>query len=76
MSKPIDIETVVELLRRESRDWYEKSAHVNGVTYKSYLAGIASGYGAAASDIAAMIKKQAEGSVPTDELNSSVTSES
>jgi hypothetical protein len=76
MSKPIDIEAIVELLRRESREWNEKSVHVKDVTYRSYLAGIASGYGAAASDIAAMIKKQAEGSVPADELNSSVTSES
>jgi len=75
MTKVIDLATVADHLEQESLEWNEKASHVKDATYRSYLHGIASGYLAAATYIAAMTKKQTEGNVLTDSLNDTNTSE-
>lgn len=68
MGKLVDSDAVIAMLQAESVEWNAKASAVEDVTYKSYLSGIASGYTAAATDIAAMVKSQAEGNVPTGEV--------
>ena len=68
MTRQIDADALIAILRREAKEWaaFAQSDEMVTANGKSRAAGISLGYAAAARDVEDLVKKQAVGSVPTD----------
>ena len=68
MTRQIDADALIAILRREAKEWsaFAKSDEMVTENGKSRAAGISLGYAAAARDVEDLVKRQADGNVPTD----------